>query len=807
MIKKISLFITLLLIAAGYSTAQTATGSWKIHPLFSSNITKAVETPSGVYYLVSGALYGYDTENDETTYYSDGNLLDASEIKNIFYNPDKDYLAVAFTDANISLIFDRGNIVNLPEFKNSLSSSDKVINDISFGRDRMYVATNMGLVVYNDKRLEVEKSGIYEKSVKSAAEIGDYIFMEYGQYGYLIDKNSRINSLENFRKIFYFGNNVSEVRSLGADGDNLYGVIKSVEYIRVFNFSPAKLALNSYKDFSEYKNASPFMAGKDCLYFSLDNSFYKIDAKGAITLNAAIPEAARASTYATWNGPEKSFWSAGSKGVANYSADASGSLTVLRDWFVPENYTTVKRVGMIRPTANKKGFIMCNIGFSRYNPAAAADYTRAFLEADLNDGNNFTDITPKKALTIKCQKVTPSRIPSPEKLISPNNVFQDPDDLSVFYYTSTFEGIYILKNGEEIAHFYNDNSYLEDLWGCCATNGAIDRWGNLWVVIHTDENQPGIMALPASKRKDIASVVKEDWIPFVIDTNDFDGQLLFCEKSDYAFVTSCGFKNPLIIFKNTGEVNSSIQFTTIANFTDQDGNTFMPRYIQCMVEDKDGRVWLGTDEGVLEITSPASAMTGNFRINRVKVPRNDGTNLADYLLGNESVTGIAVDSSNRKWISTLNSGIYLVSPRGDEIIANYTADNSPLPSNAVNCIYADPNSNSIFIGTNFGLLEYSSDSSPANPDYSDVYAYPNPVKPDYSGWVTIKGLMNNSLVKICDSSMSVVNQIQSEGGMALWDVSDSQGRRVRSGVYYVLASQYDGSQSSGDVVAKILVVN
>lgn len=806
MIKKISLFITLLLIAAGYSPAQTATGSWKIHPLFSSNITKAVETPSGVYYLVSGTLYGYDTENDETTYYSDGNLLDASDIKNIYYNPDKDYLAVAFTDANISLIFDRGNIVNLPEFKNSLSSSDKVINDITFGKDRMYVATNMGLVVYNDKRLEVEKSGIYEKSVKSAAEIGDYIFMEYGQYGYLIDKNSRINSLENFRKIFYFGNNVSEVRSLGADGDNLHGVIKSAEYIRVFNYNPNEPSLTN-KDYAEYKDASPFMTGKDCLYFSFNNNFYKIDATGTVMLQAPIPEVARASTYATWNGPEKSFWSAGSKGVANYSADASGSLTVLRDWFAPDNYTTVKRIGYIRPSADKNGFITYNLCASMFHPGALSDRTRVFLNSDLYDGNKFTDITPKGKLTAKCS-VTTNRLPSLDKVIGPTTVFQDPDDPSVFYYTSASEGLYVIKDGNEIAHFYSDNSPLTELWGCYATNGTIDRWGNLWVTMFNEDNPgTGLMVLPASKRKNITSVTKEDWISFVINTNGFDGQLLFCEKSDYAFITSVTFKRPLVVFKNTGEVNSSMEFTTIANFIDQDSNTFMPMCIQCMVEDKDGRVWLGTDEGVLEITSPASAMTGNFRINRVKVPRNDGTNLADYLLGNESVTGITVDSSNRKWISTLNSGIYLVSPRGDEIIANYTVDNSPLPTNTTNCIYADPNSNSIFIGTNFGLVEYSSDSSPANPDYSDVYAYPNPVKPDYSGWVTIKGLMDNSLLKICDSSMSVVNQIQSEGGMALWDVSDSQGRRVRSGVYYVLASQYDGSQSSGDVVAKILVVN
>lgn len=177
-------------------------------------------------------------------------------------------------------------------------------------------------------------------------------------------------------------------------------------------------------------------------------------------------------------------------------------------------------------------------------------------------------------------------------------------------------------------------------------------------------------------------------------------------------------------------------------------------------------------------------------------------------MGTEDVLDISVDASNRKWIATRSSGLYLVSPRGDEIISNFNKDNSPLPTNTINCVYADPNSNSVFIGTNYGLMEYSSDSSPARPDYSDVYAYPNPVTPEYTGWITIKGLMDNSLVKICDAGMNVIAQIQSEGGMALWDGCNHGGERVKSGVYYVLASQSDGNSSSaGDVVTKILVVN
>lgn len=230
-----------------------------------------------------------------------------------------------------------------------------------------------------------------------------------------------------------------------------------------------------------------------------------------------------------------------------------------------------------------------------------------------------------------------------------------------------------------------------------------------------------------------------------------------------------------------------------------------------MAEDRRGHVWMGTTSGVISITNPSKALDADFRINRIKVPRNDGSGLADYLLESDKIVAIAVDSSNRKWIGTEASGLYLVSEDGDEIISHFTTSNSPLPTNTITALYADPLSNSIFIGTLSGLYEYSSTSGPAKDDYSNVYAYPNPVTPDYSGWITIAGLMENSLVKIMDSSMNLVYQTTSEGGMAMWDGCNMGGGRVRSGVYYVASSQQDASSamstSAGDVVAKILVVN
>ena len=121
-------------------------------------------------------------------------------------------------------------------------------------------------------------------------------------------------------------------------------------------------------------------------------------------------------------------------------------------------------------------------------------------------------------------------------------------------------------------------------------------------------------------------------------------------------------------------------------------------------------------------------------------------------------------------------------------------------------VACDPNSNKVYFGLKSGLISYCSTSSPAAEDYNDVYAYPNPVRPEYTGWITITGLMENSLVKIADAAGNIFYQTRSEGGMVIWDGCDASGNRVKSGVYYVFASQNANGSSSG-AVTKILVVN
>ena len=146
--------------AIAQAAAQGAIGSIKIHPAFGNSITRIIDTGSMIYYLSDKNLYSYDKDNDESDHYSRNNRLNGSLVRDIYYNYDRNYLAVAYDDANIDILTDDGATINLPDIYNADLQAERTINDITFADGRMLVATSFGFVVFNDERYEVEFSRI-----------------------------------------------------------------------------------------------------------------------------------------------------------------------------------------------------------------------------------------------------------------------------------------------------------------------------------------------------------------------------------------------------------------------------------------------------------------------------------------------------------------------------------------------------------------------------------------------------------------------------------------------------------------------
>jgi hypothetical protein len=199
--------------------------------------------------------------------------------------------------------------------------------------------------------------------------------------------------------------------------------------------------------------------------------------------------------------------------------------------------------------------------------------------------------------------------------------------------------------------------------------------------------------------------------------------------------------------------------------------------------------------------SPSNIFSNqNFDAQRILIEQ-DG--YGQYLLEAESVTAIAIDGSNRKWFGTDRAGVFLMSADGTKEILHFTEENSPLLNNSITDITI-AESGEVFIGTAKGIVSYRSESVPPQQTLDEVVVFPNPVRESYNGSIAIRGLVENSSVKITDVSGTLVYSAMSEGGQALWNGRNFNGDKVRTGVYLVYVTNADGSKTT---VAKIMFVN
>ena len=249
--------------------------------------------------------------------------------------------------------------------------------------------------------------------------------------------------------------------------------------------------------------------------------------------------------------------------------------------------------------------------------------------------------------------------------------------------------------------------------------------------------------------------------------------------------------------------------TEYSSFINQDGKKLDTTTglwaIKCLMEDFDGNIWVGTNIGPL-LLEKSQIDEEKPVYTQVKIPRNDGTNYADYLLSGVDITAIAIDGGGRKWFGTNGNGVYLISEDNLTQIEHFTTENSDLLSNTILAMELNKETGEVFFGTDKGLCSYVTDAvTPSESmDKDNVWAYPNPVRPDYTGPITITGLTYNADVKIVTTNGVLVAKGRSNGGLFVWDGNDLNGRRVASGVYMVETATQTGGKGT---VCKIAIIN
>lgn len=260
----------------------------------------------------------------------------------------------------------------------------------------------------------------------------------------------------------------------------------------------------------------------------------------------------------------------------------------------------------------------------------------------------------------------------------------------------------------------------------------------------------------------------------------------------------------LFVFQNSPAIdNNGEDLTRKLNIVDEN-NDLLSNDVLSIAEDHNGYIWVGLNDGVVVYYNPSGVFSeDHFYAHRIIVPGLREDELG-YLLNNETVTSIAVDGANRKWFGTEKSGAFLISPDGRRQIHNFTRENSPLLSNTINDIEIDPASGEVFFGTTEGVVSFRGDATSPNSSFRDVYVFPNPVREDYDGPVTVTGLVKDTVVKITDISGNLVYETVSLGGQAAWDGRNHRGRRVGTGIYLVFLSSPDGSETH---VTKLMFIH
>lgn len=236
--------------------------------------------------------------------------------------------------------------------------------------------------------------------------------------------------------------------------------------------------------------------------------------------------------------------------------------------------------------------------------------------------------------------------------------------------------------------------------------------------------------------------------------------------------------------------------------TEEEGEGGLPsRDVLCMEEDLDGEVWVGTSQGLgIFYNQDAIFSEEGFDAEPILITQ-DGN--VQELLGTETITCIEIDGSNRKWVGTQNSGVFLFSDDGLQQIYHFTVDNSPLFSNTIYDIGINHSNGEVFIATERGVIGFFSTATNFDPEMSNVRVFPNPVRPDYTGIITIDGLAYNTSVKVTDIQGNIVFETESEGGRAVWDGKTFNGDTLTSGVYLVYVTTPDGS---ADDVKQITII-
>ena len=739
--------------------------SWTAHYAY-GDVSELVLAGQRVYARANGALCSVDKQDGTIGYYSKMTGLSGATVARIGYDKKTAQLVVLYQDGLIDLMDKDENVRVIQDLAQKQMNASKEANAIYIHEGIAYLAMQFGIVAVNLTKREILDTYYIgdngaDVHVNAVLVKGDSILAISDDVLFSADRSDNLLDYSVWRKDTAVTGSMRQTQ-LALWNGQVYMLADSLLYRcddGVWTQVSDTLRFHSIRQ----KDNDLFCLQQETIYRMTGKNSMQRLAPGYRTEDVCREGNA--------------YWIASGEMGISYLKD--GSTQTYRPQGPIENYS-------YRMRFEKERMIMVPGGYfttQNRHPATVMLYRDGYW-----DNFNYGYLTTKSDM---------SALDYSDGII-------DPFDEQHFFVGSCANGLVEFRNNTFYKLHTPSNSPLETAiettypqlytW---VDGLAFDADGNLWMT-----NRP----------KHGVKVLKRDGTWVVISNKACDGLsrtqnlLIWNQDPQVKIITNARQGAGIGVWDDNGtlEKQTDDRAVFVSQFMDQDNKPIQPEFIYCIAQMANGELWVGTGEGLFIIDDVSKLLQGSNACRRVKIPRNDGTNLADYLLGTQQINAIYEDGVGRKWIGTAASGLYLVSEDGLETIEHFTTNNSPIPSDLVRCLTIHPRTGEVFVGTGNGLMSYHSDASEPKEDYSELYAYPNPVTPNFAGYVTITGMMAETMVKIVDGGGNLVYTTQSNGGLATWDLTNGKGQRVSSGVYTAFCNTSDGKNHA---IVKIMVMN
>jgi ligand-binding sensor domain-containing protein len=758
-------------ILAVFSTATSGfaqsfdyrVGEWKTH-LSHEYAIQMAERQGVLYCITQGGLFTYNLQTQETQTYSTVNQLSGVTPTAIFYHKASDLIFIGYEDGKIDYFQTPDNIQNLTDLYRNEFYTQKNILAFTGEGDLLFVATPFGMVVYDLKNVlpKFTITQIADNPVRTS-----------------------IISVCTFQQRIW-----AVVEGKGIYSAALNAVNLSDPSIWRKEDSGTGIAIGNYKQ---------IIAGSDKIYalkangseiYKQENNvwaLWKTGGFGEIFLNDEILSINNvnfievlppngATQNLPFTGEIRDVWV---KGTSIFTANIYFGVE-------KNDNGTKQHISPNGPASNDCVKMVAGNGELYVAPKGyTTDWTSAY-----NGVGTFyhTNANGWKVLNRE-QKTLPDNAPTTDFA----RAYYDKNTQTA-YIGSWGNGVLALKNGEYQKHYTCQNSAISYIYqdpitqNCTAaldntrvSGMMMDGEGTLWLSFAYAQNH--LMGLTAD------GVFHKTNQSLLFPSNS--EQVIDLEVDDYGGKWLLYRNEGIMVYYDKGTLdNLADDFVIFLRAGKGQGDLPSGNGVYSLAKDLEGNMWIGTDQGIRIMYSSYIYEMSKGKSQDVIAPIYEGY----ALLRTDLVSAIAVDGGNRKWLGT-QKGIYVVDSDGENVLYRFTKENSPLLSDVVSSIAIDQSSGEVFIGTNKGIISYRGTSTAAAEKCADVLVFPNPVFTDYSGMVSFQGSVANSKVRITNISGVLVREVQSEGGMAVWDGKDMWGNRVSSGVYLAMISDKNGANA------------